>query len=97
MPGRRSFPGKLTLEEWRRAPSATRVLLVRRAQCDLLGSYRFCTVKRCKRARTCISDKPMECWQRVKDRRRTSVAKKISGRITILEWARLERLWQGWR
>ncbi|HEX3937959.1 MAG TPA: hypothetical protein VHX43_10685 [Xanthobacteraceae bacterium] len=52
--------------------------------------------KRCKRARTCIGDKPMECWERVKDRRRTSKAKRISGRITIFEWARLERLWRGW-
>jgi hypothetical protein len=96
MPGKRSFPGRLTLEEWCAASSDTRVLLVRRAQCDLLGSFRFCANKRCKRARTCIGDKPMECWERVKERRRTSKAKRISGRITIFEWARLERLWRGW-
>jgi hypothetical protein len=41
--GRRSFPGRLTLEEWLAVPFGKRMALVWRAQCDLLGSFRFCT------------------------------------------------------
>ncbi|MGC1776674.1 MAG: hypothetical protein WBB34_01920 [Xanthobacteraceae bacterium] len=93
MPDKRNFPGGLTLEQWRATPTDTRLRLVRRAQCDLLGSFRFCANKRCKRACGCISDRPMECWERVKDRRKRVIKTKLSGRITIFEWARLEQLW----
>jgi hypothetical protein len=30
--------------------------LARRAQCDLLGSFRHCADKKCRRARTCRGD-----------------------------------------
>ena len=54
----RSFPGRLTLEEWLARPSRVRNDLVQRAQCDLLGSFRFCTKKPCRRERTCWATTP---------------------------------------
>ena len=39
--------------------------LVRRAQCDLLGSFRRCTNKRCRRNRWCASDNPRGCKERL--------------------------------
>jgi hypothetical protein len=39
--------------------------LVRRAQCDLLGSFRHCADKRCRRARWCASGDPRACVDRL--------------------------------
>jgi hypothetical protein len=82
----RSFPGRLTLEEWLARPSRVRNDLVRRAQCDLLGSFRFCTKKPCRRERTCCSDDPGACGWRL------WCLKKVKHKTLRWEWSRLERL-----
>ena len=58
---KRNYPGRLTREEWRALPRAQRHDLARRGQCDVLGSFRFCTNKRCLRARSCRGD-PNACY-----------------------------------
>jgi hypothetical protein len=83
----RSFPGRLTLEEWLASPSRKRVDLVRRAQCDLLGSFRFCADKQCRRQRTCRGDDPGACCHTL------WCLKKVKKPKTLrAEWSRLERL-----
>ena len=47
---KKSYPGRLTFEQWQAVPFLKRIALVRRAQCDLLGSFRFCADKKCRRA-----------------------------------------------
>jgi hypothetical protein len=84
--GRRSFPGRLTLEEWLAVPFGKRMALVWRAQCDLLGSFRFCTNKRCRRERTCCGDDPMACRQRL------WCLAKAKPKTLRNEWARLDHL-----
>ena len=63
--GKRSFPGRLTLEEWLMIPWRERTRLIWRAQADLLGSFRYCTDKRCRRRRLCVSDDPESCWKKI--------------------------------
>ncbi len=63
--GKRSFPGRLTLEEWFAMPWRSRIKLIWRAQADLLGSFRYCADKRCRRHRLCVSDDPEACWKRI--------------------------------
>ena len=82
----RSFPGRLTLEEWLARPLRARTDLIRRAQCDLLGSFRFCANKRCRRERTCCGDDPGACRQRLWG------LKKVKPKTLRNEWSRLERL-----
>jgi len=82
----RSFPGRLTLEQWLARPSRARSQLVRRAQCDLLGSFRFCADKRCLRQRTCRGDDPGACGWRLWG------LKKVKPKTLRNEWSRLERL-----
>jgi hypothetical protein len=84
--GKRSFPGRQTLEEWLCAPFHKRIDLVWRAQCDLLGSFRFCAKKPCRRARTCCSEDPKACHQRLWGR------KKVKPKALRVEWARLDDL-----
>jgi hypothetical protein len=84
--GKRSFPGRLTLEAWLALPYRRRVPLVVRAQCDLFGSFRFCAKKRCRRERACCGDDPLECRERLWRR------KKVRPKTLRWEWARLERL-----
>jgi hypothetical protein len=62
---KRICPGRLTFEEWQAVPFLKRLALIKRAQCDLLGSFRFCADKRCRRARTCCGDDPDECHERL--------------------------------
>jgi hypothetical protein len=45
--GKRNFPGRLTLEEWLTVLYRERIDLIWRAQCDLLGSFRFCAANPC--------------------------------------------------
>lgn len=75
MPQRQQRPGGLTLAQWRKLPRLKRYDLVRRAQCDLLGSFRCCTNKMCKRARSCSGRDPDACkdrlWRRVKKKPKT--------------------------
>jgi hypothetical protein len=82
----RSFPGRLTLEEWLAQPSPVRTQLVRRAQCDLLGSFHFCANKPCLRERTCRGDDPEACLQRLWRR------KKVKPKTLRRQWSRLEDL-----
>ena len=82
----RSFPGRLTLEEWLARPSRVRNDLIRRAQCDLLGSFRFCTRKPCRRERTCCGDDPGACGWRL------WCLKRVKPKTLRSEWSRLERL-----
>ena len=71
----REYPGRLTLEQWRALPRDKRCDMAKRAQCDLLGSFRFCLNKMCSRARSCSSDDPGACaeklWQRLKKKPKT--------------------------
>ena len=62
---KRNYPGRLTREEWRALSHEKRDELARRAQCDLLGSFRFCINKRCRRARSCAAADPGACAQRL--------------------------------
>jgi hypothetical protein len=84
--GRRSFPGRLTLEEWLKRPLQARIDLIWRAQCDVLGSFRFCANKRCRRARTCCGGDPEACRQRLWCR------KTVKPKTLRQEWSRLEGL-----
>ena len=84
--GKRSFPGRLTLEQWLAIPFGVRVPLIWRAQCDLLGSFRSCANKRCCRERRCCSDKPDAC------RERLWRLKKARPKTLRREWARLDGL-----
>jgi hypothetical protein len=63
-----------------------RVDLIRRAQCDLLGSFRACADKRCRRARTCRGDDPRAC------RDRLWRLKKVKPKTLWREWSRLDGL-----
>lgn len=82
----RSFPGRLTLEQWLERPLPARIDLIWRAQCDLLGSFRFCANKRCRRARTCRGADPEACSHGLWCRK----AKKP--KTLRQEWSRLVRL-----
>ena len=61
----KKFPGGLTREQWRALPRERRFDLARRAQCDFLGSFRFCANKVCRRTRSCASQDPNACVQRL--------------------------------
>jgi hypothetical protein len=62
---RRSFPGRLTLEEWLELPYLRRRDLIWRARCELLGCERYCASTMCRRHRTCCGDDPMSCERRL--------------------------------
>ena len=51
--------------DWLALPKDKRNDLVRRTQCDLLGSFRFCTDKDCRRARWCAGSDPRACKERL--------------------------------
>ena len=72
---KRNYPGRMTHDEWRALPYAKRRELTKRAQSDLLGSFRFCTQKPCRRHRTCCGKDPYACaerlWQRTKKKPKT--------------------------
>jgi hypothetical protein len=72
---KRDYPGRLTLEQWRALPRQERYDMAKRAQCDLLGSFRFCTNKTCRRVRSCSGSDPNACadklWKRVKKKPKT--------------------------
>ena len=61
----RSFPGRLTLEEWLALPYLDRLDLMRRAQCELFACHRLCASKQCRRHRTCCGDDALACEQRL--------------------------------
>jgi hypothetical protein len=90
--GKRSFPGRLTLEEWLAVPFRQRIALVRRAQCDLLGSFRFCAKKQCRRERTCHGDDPEACRQRRWPLKKAKPKTLRKAKTLRKEWARLDGL-----
>jgi hypothetical protein len=59
---KRTYPGRLTREEWLKRPVDQRCLLAARAQSDLLGLWRSCDKKPCRRAHTCHGDE--QCRKR---------------------------------
>ena len=61
----RSFPGRMTLDEWLVLPYRRQLDLARRAQCELLNCHRLCANKQCKRHRTCCGDDAMACERRL--------------------------------
>jgi hypothetical protein len=50
------YPGRLTREEWLKRSVNERWLLAARAQSDLLGLWRSCSSKPCRRAHACRGD-----------------------------------------
>ena len=79
------LPGRLTHEQWRALPHNKRRDLAMRAQCDLMGSFRHCKHKLCRRARTCSGDANaclMKLWHLIKTKPKTLLS----------EHARLEEL-----
>jgi hypothetical protein len=62
---KRNYPGRRTREQWQALSRKAREDFVRRAQCDLFGSFRHCRNKRCLRARTCCGDEPSACYEKL--------------------------------
>jgi hypothetical protein len=100
----RCFPGRLTLEQWLALPAPARDRLIGQAQCDLLGSFRCCANKKCRRQRTCCAPDPLECRNRIRSRRAKAARAAVkagkrgdprtSGLTNMLlaQWARLSQL-----
>jgi hypothetical protein len=53
---RGTYPGRLTREEWLKRSIRQRSLLVARAESDLLGLWKSCSKKPCRRAHACQGD-----------------------------------------
>jgi hypothetical protein len=52
----RTYPGRLTREQWLTLSKSQRRLLAARAESDLLGLWRTCRKKPCRRAHACHGD-----------------------------------------
>jgi hypothetical protein len=52
------FPRRMTFTQWRRVPYRQKHWLIAQAQCDLLGYWRGCADRRCRRKRHCRSPHP---------------------------------------
>jgi hypothetical protein len=85
--GKRSFPGRRTLEEWLAMPYRERIAWVWRAQADLFGTFRFCTDQRCRRHRMCCGRNDPEACRKTGWRSRKVVPKTLWN-----ESARINRL-----
>jgi hypothetical protein len=57
------FPRRATYTQWRRLPYRTRWWYIAEAQCNLLGYWRDCAKKTCRRARRCQHPQPCY-WDR---------------------------------
>ena len=53
---RRTYPGRLTREEWLSLSDGQRCRLAARADADLLETWRSCSKKPCRRAHACLGD-----------------------------------------
>ena len=53
---RRTFPGRLTREQWLKLSDGQRYLLAARANADVLELWRSCSKKPCRRAHACHGD-----------------------------------------
>src|ERR1700728_3966744 len=60
----RSFPGRMTLDEWLELPYLRRLDLKHRAECERFGCHRLCARKQCKRHRTCCAADAQDCARR---------------------------------
>jgi len=58
----RDYPGGLTRDAYYALPAAQRWLLAMRAKSDLLGLWRTCSKKPCRKAHACQGDE--RCWLR---------------------------------
>jgi hypothetical protein len=67
------YPGRLRGEQWQALPLIERHALVKRAQCDLFGSSRYCSSKSCRRARRCASADPGACMERLRKAYRDAI------------------------
>jgi hypothetical protein len=68
------YPRRLTQEQWLALPPKKRRDLTMRAQCDLMGSFRHCKHKLCRRARTCSGDANAcltKLWRLIKNKPKT--------------------------
>jgi hypothetical protein len=70
------FPRRMTFAQWRRLPYRYRHAYLAQAQCTLLGHWRDCAHRRCRRAHRCLVPQP--CYW---DRKRA---------MTAADWARAE-------
>jgi hypothetical protein len=52
----RTYPGRRTREQWLKLAVSQRRLLAARAESDLLGLWRACGKKPCRRAHACLGD-----------------------------------------
>ena len=53
---RRTYPGRLTRQQWLKLSDGERYLLAARAQSDLLDLWKSCSKKPCRRAHACHGD-----------------------------------------
>jgi hypothetical protein len=68
------YPRGLTHEQWLALPQNKRRDLTMRARCDLMGSFRHCKHKLCRRARTCSGDADAcltKLWRLIKNKPKT--------------------------
>jgi len=63
---------RMKIRDWEALSKNERYDLVRRAQCDLLGSFRHCADKRCRRERWCASKDPRACKDRLRRLKKTA-------------------------
>jgi len=61
----RSFPGRMTLDEWLVLPYLRRLDLKRRAECERFDCHRLCARIQCKRHRTCCGADAQDCVRRL--------------------------------
>jgi hypothetical protein len=79
----------MTVKDWLALSKDERNGLSRRAQCDLLGSFRHCADKNCRRARWCAGSDPRACMDRLWRLKRTrpKTLRKALGRLEdIVYW-----------
>jgi hypothetical protein len=53
---RRTYPGRLTREQWLKLSDRQRYVLAARAAADLLALWRSCSKKPCRRGHACLGD-----------------------------------------
>jgi hypothetical protein len=64
---RRTYPGRLTQEQWLKHPVRQRYVLAARAAADLLELWRSCSKKPCRRAHACRGDERCRIRPRLPD------------------------------
>jgi len=81
---KRDQVARMRLRDWEALSKKERNDLVRRTQCDLLGSFRHCADRRCRRARWCASSDPRACKDRLWRTKKTA-AKALRNAVATLE------------